>query len=52
MKKIYAFIDGQNLYRSTLGQGWKIDYIKLQKYMQEKFQVVKIFYIKEDIPSF
>ncbi len=44
MEKIYTFIDGQNLYKSVQGQGWKIDYRKLYIYLQEKFHAAKIFY--------
>lgn len=40
----YAFIDGTNLYRSTLEMGWKIDWKKFRCYLEEMYGVVKAYY--------
>jgi uncharacterized LabA/DUF88 family protein len=39
----FAFIDGQNLYLSIKSLGWKIDYDKLRKYLNDKYKVSKAF---------
>lgn len=61
-KKIYAFIDSQNLNFGTskdiknsrgkvVYKGWRLDYKKLRRYLSDKFRVQKAFlfigYIKE-----
>lgn len=41
----YAFIDASNLfYGGEKSLGWKIDYQKLLLYLQEKYQVSKVYY--------
>lgn len=41
----YAFIDASNLfYGGEKSLGWKIDYMKLLKYLWDKYSVSKIFY--------
>ena len=43
--KTFAFIDASNLfYGGEKSLGWKIDYQKLFQYLQEKYEVSKIFY--------
>lgn len=43
--KTFAFVDASNLfYGGEKSLGWKIDYQKLIKYLQEKYKVVKTFY--------
>lgn len=43
--KTYAFIDASNLfYGGEKSLGWKIDYKKLLKYLQEKYKVSKALY--------
>lgn len=42
-KKIYVFIDGQNLYRSTRSSGWRLDYRKFRLYLTNKHGVSKAF---------
>ncbi len=53
-KKVYAFIDSQNLNLGTskdlysqagklIYQGWKLDYQKFRRYLQDKFGVEKAF---------
>ncbi len=43
--KTFAFIDASNLfYGGEKSLGWKIDYRKLFRYLQEKYGVSKIFY--------
>lgn len=43
--KTYAFIDASNLfYGGEKSLGWKIDYLKLIKYLKEKYKVEKVFY--------
>jgi len=47
----YAFIDGENLYKSIRRQGWKLNYYKFRIYLKEKYLVSRAFlfigYIKE-----
>ena len=41
----FAFVDASNLfYGGEKSLGWKIDYQKLLKYLQEKYSVGKVFY--------
>lgn len=43
--KTCAFIDASNLfYGGEKSLGWKIDYLKLIKYLKEKYDVSKVFY--------
>ena len=43
--KTCAFVDASNLfYGGEKSLGWKIDYQKLFKYLQEKYSVSKVFY--------
>ena len=43
--KTYAFIDASNLfYGGEKSLGWKIDYLKLIKYLKNKYKVDKVFY--------
>lgn len=43
--KTYVFIDASNLfYGGEKSLGWKIDYSKLIKYLQEKYQATEIYY--------
>lgn len=43
--KTYAFIDASNLfYGGEKSLGWKIDYQRLARYLQDKYQVSKILY--------
>ncbi|MBA7494307.1 hypothetical protein ES702_04882 [subsurface metagenome] len=37
----YAFIDGENLYKSIRKQGWKLDYYKFRKYLSDKYNITK-----------
>lgn len=50
-ESIYIFIDTQNLIKSTLKQGWSIDFKKLFIYLKNKFRfsscILFIGYIKE-----
>lgn len=39
----FAFIDSQNLYLSIKNQGWKIDFVKLRRYLKDKFAVEKAY---------
>lgn len=61
-KKVYAFIDSQNLNLGTsksifrhgkmVYKGWKLDYKKFRKYLADKFRISKTFlfigYIKQN----
>src|SRR3989344_5262184 len=43
--KTFAFIDASNLfYGGEKSLGWKIDYQKLFRYLQEKYEASKVFY--------
>jgi uncharacterized LabA/DUF88 family protein len=44
-KGTYAFIDASNLfYGGRKSLGWSIDYEKLYKYLEDKYQVSKVFF--------
>jgi uncharacterized LabA/DUF88 family protein len=42
-KIVYAFIDSQNLNLSIQDQGWKLDFGRFHRYLQDKYQVSKAF---------
>lgn len=43
--RTYAFIDASNLfYGGEKSLGWRIDYKKLKQYLEDKYQVSKIYY--------
>lgn len=43
--KTHAFIDASNLfYGGEKSLGWKIDYQKLLRYLQDKYSVTTVFY--------
>lgn len=45
LKKVYAFIDASNLfYGGVKSLGWKIDYLKLIKYLKNKYGVSEVLY--------
>ncbi|MBU0766610.1 NYN domain-containing protein [Patescibacteria group bacterium] len=37
----YAFIDSQNLNLSILGQGWKLDFTRFRRYLEDKYSITK-----------
>ncbi|MDD3897206.1 MAG: NYN domain-containing protein [Candidatus Peribacteraceae bacterium] len=41
--KNYAFIDSQNLNLAIQGQGWKLDFSRFRKYLEDKYDVEKAF---------
>lgn len=47
----YAFIDSQNLNLSILDQGWKLDYKRFRKYLEDKYNTVKVFLFIGFIPA-
>lgn len=40
-KKVYAFIDSQNLNLGVRSQGWKLDFARFRVYLKDKYQVEK-----------
>lgn len=52
MKPNYAFIDSQNLNLAIRDQGWKLDFIRFKKYLNDKYNVGKCFlfmgYVQEN----
>src|SRR3989338_5288071 len=43
--RTYAFIDASNLfYGGEKSLGWKIDYLKLIKYLRKKYRVSEVYY--------
>lgn len=42
-KKIYAFIDSQNLNLGVKSQGWRLDFGKFRQYLITKYRVKKTF---------
>lgn len=51
-KQIYAFIDSQNLNVGVQKYGWKMDWVKFRKYLQEKHGVSKAFMFIGYVPEF
>lgn len=47
----YAFIDGQNLYLSIRGLGWKLDYKRFMVYLKEKYGTRKVFMFLGFLPE-
>lgn len=44
-RKTYAFIDASNLfYGGEKILGWKIDYLKLIRYLKKKYDVSEVYY--------
>ncbi len=39
----YAFIDSQNLNLAIRGQGWRLDFAKFKKYLEDKFSVNRVY---------
>lgn len=39
----YAFIDSQNLNLSIRDQGWKLDFARFHSYLQDRFEITKVF---------
>lgn len=44
MLKAALFIDGANLWSTTKALGWDVDYMRLRKYFNTKFNVVRSLY--------
>ncbi len=42
-RKNYAFIDSQNLNLSIRDQGWKLDFKRFRKYLEDKYGIVRAF---------
>ncbi len=42
-KKVYAFIDSQNLNLGVKSQGWKLDWRKFRQYLRNKYRVEKAY---------
>ena len=47
----YAFIDSQNLNLAVKDQGWKLDFRRFRKYLQDKYWVVKAFLFIGYVPT-
>ena len=47
----YAFIDSQNLNLGIKSQGWKLNWVKFRKYLQDKYKVGKAFLFIGFIPT-
>lgn len=42
-KRVYAFIDSQNLNLGVRSQGWRLDWRKFRQYLKDKYQVSKAY---------
>jgi len=47
----YAFIDAQNVYMGTRGDGWTVDLFRLRRYLKEKFGVSKALWFVGYLPE-
>lgn len=43
MAKTYAFIDSQNLNLGVQSLGWKLDFARFRKYLEDKYKVEKAY---------
>lgn len=48
---IYAFIDSQNLNLAVQDQGWKLDFLRFRRYLNEKYFVTKAFLFIGYVPK-
>ena len=51
LKNNYAFIDSQNLNLAIREQGWKLDFKRFRKYMEDKYGIVKAFLFIGYVPT-
>lgn len=51
-KPNYAFIDSQNLNVGVQKYGWKMDWVKFRKFLQDKYGVSKAFMFIGYVPEF
>ena len=49
--KNYAFIDSQNLNLAVKEQGWKLDFKRFRKYLEDKYEVAKAFIFIGFVPE-
>ena len=47
----YAFIDSQNLNLAVQEQGWKLDFKRFRKYLEDKYGVAKAFIFIGFVPD-
>lgn len=47
----YAFVDAQNVYRGITSLGWRIDWFRFRKYLQEKYGVMTAYMFLGYIPT-
>ncbi|OGE79753.1 MAG: hypothetical protein A2660_02050 [Candidatus Doudnabacteria bacterium RIFCSPHIGHO2_01_FULL_45_18] len=47
----YAYIDGNNLYRGVNNSGWKIDFFRFRKWLQDKYGIDRAYYFIGLIPK-
>ena len=47
----YAFIDSQNLNLAVRDQGWKLDFRRFRKYLNDKYGVIKAFLFIGYVPT-
>jgi uncharacterized LabA/DUF88 family protein len=50
--KVYAFIDNQNLNATIQNLGWKIDWRKFRKFLNDKYKVNQAFMFIGYVPEF
>ncbi|MBI4433113.1 MAG: NYN domain-containing protein [Candidatus Omnitrophica bacterium] len=50
-KKNYAFIDSQNLNLSIQDQGWKLNFKRFRKFLEDKYGVAKAFIFIGYVPT-
>lgn len=50
-KNNYAFIDSQNLNLSIRDQGWKLDFKRFRKYLEDRYRVKKAFIFIGYLPT-
>ncbi|MDO8572227.1 MAG: NYN domain-containing protein [bacterium] len=46
-----AYIDGNNLYRGVSNSGWKIDFVRFRKWLEDKHGVIRAYYFIGLIPK-
>ena len=50
-KKVYAFIDSQNLNLGVRSAGWKLDFVKFRKYLKDVYRVEQAYLFIGQMPE-
>jgi uncharacterized LabA/DUF88 family protein len=51
-EKVFAYIDGTNLYLSTINMGWKLGQQRFRQFLKDKYHVQHAYYFIGDVPEY